>query len=505
MRSGICLLLSMMTFFASAKELQMSVFFGNFYSPETGPYLETYFSVYSPSLRFTKVNSTFSGGVDVTVIFEKGDNVVHADRFLLSVNDIQDTTQPKTFTQQIRSLLDTGSYKMKLLLKDINNPDQFYELTQDVVVNISGASPEFSHIQVLDSYVATSEEGPMTKSGYRLIPYVPQGSYFFGESMDKLQFYTELYLPSGSGDEKALVRYFLKDAIKDEPLTRFAGQKLINLQAVNPFLFGMDISKLGSGSYYLMIEAVNSKQEILAKNSLFFYRSNPKFDMQAYDYASIDANSLFATLNNVDSLGYYIETLFPIADQQERRIIDIQSKSDNLIQMRAFFFTFWQKRNKVDPWSEWKNYYTVVKIVNENYSTTVVPGFKTDMGRVFLQYGAPTLREAQTSDPNSYPYEIWQYNELKSASTRDQINKIFVFANKRLGRNSYQLIHSTADSEPYNPRWQLELRERDFRTRDPDFMGNMLRDDVGERSQNNIIINGGARERSSSYFQNTMR
>lgn len=182
-----------------------------------------------------------------------------------------------------------------------------------------------------------------------------------------------------------------------------------------------------------------------------------------------------------------------------------QLSNPDLTTLKRFFYSFWEKRNVADPYGEWEEYYQVVKAVNNSYSTMVRPGFKTDRGRVYLQYGEPTLKEQVEEDRTVYPYEIWQYNELESNSTIRQVNQIFIFANKTLGRNTYDLIHSTAMEENQNPRWRLELQERDFRTRDPDYMGTQVRDRMGSRMQNNIIINGGNRERSSGNFQNTMR
>ncbi|MDY0016185.1 MAG: hypothetical protein RBS13_08250, partial [Bacteroidales bacterium] len=55
-----------------------------------------------------------------------------------------------------------------------------------------------------------------------------------------------------------------------------------------------------------------------------------------------------------------------------------------------------------------------------------------------------------------YPYEIWYYY-----STYNQYNINFIFYNRDLVTNFYQLIHSTAKDEIYDPRWKLKLKAKD--------------------------------------------
>jgi hypothetical protein len=80
-----------------------------------------------------------------------------------------------------------------------------------------------------------------------------------------------------------------------------------------------------------------------------------------------------------------------------------------------------------------------------------------------LQYGPPNTITSQPHEPSTYPYEIWHYYQL-----HNQRNRRFVFYNRDLATNDYELLHSDAFGEPQDYQWQLKLNQRNFATNDPD-------------------------------------
>ena len=56
------------------------------------------------------------------------------------------------------------------------------------------------------------------------------------------------------------------------------------------------------------------------------------------------------------------------------------------------------------------------------------------------------------------PYEIWYYY-----NTANQNNVYFIFYSRDLVTSLYELIHSTARDEIYDPRWKLTLKAKDAR------------------------------------------
>src|SRR5690606_30801644 len=126
---------------------------------------------------------------------------------------------------------------------------------------------------------------------------------------------------------------------------------------------------------------------------------------------------------------------------------------------KRYFYSFWNSKNAQNPQQEWKDYLLEVKEVNRLFSNRLRKGYNTSRGRVQLQYGKPTMIEDRKMEPSLPPYQIWQYNTLRSDLTVPQSNKIFVFAEFNRSSNEYELIHSDAIGELYNRRWRYDLSQ----------------------------------------------
>jgi len=142
--------------------------------------------------------------------------------------------------------------------------------------------------------------------------------------------------------------------------------------------------------------------------------------------------------------------------------------------MQQLFYNFWKSRNDKDPQLMWLEYYKEVMKVNKEFGTYGLKGYDTDRGRVYLQYGPPDQRTKADVEPSAYPYEIWEYNSLYDKSLaltypdNKQSNKKFVFYNPDLVTNKYTLIHSTAQGEINNVRWELLIHKRDTQSNNLD-------------------------------------
>ena len=127
--------------------------------------------------------------------------------------------------------------------------------------------------------------------------------------------------------------------------------------------------------------------------------------------------------------------------------------------MQQYFYSFWLKRNSVDPEKSWMEFKHEVSKVNKAYGTLIKKGYETDRGRVYLEYGEPNTITESASDPSAYPYEIWQYYSL-----HNQKNRKFVFYQPDLVTNDYELLHSDAIGELSDPSWEMKLNKRNTPT-----------------------------------------
>ena len=101
--------------------------------------------------------------------------------------------------------------------------------------------------------------------------------------------------------------------------------------------------------------------------------------------------------------------------------------------------------------------------MNERYGSKVIEGFRTDRGRVYLRYGPPNTITEEPYDPQAYPYEIWHYYEIGQ-----QTNVKFIFYNRDLVTNNYELLHSDYIGELHDPAWQMKLVKRLSPNSNPD-------------------------------------
>lgn len=131
--------------------------------------------------------------------------------------------------------------------------------------------------------------------------------------------------------------------------------------------------------------------------------------------------------------------------------------------LQKFFYSFWAKRSPTDPQGAWEAYHKKVQYVQAHYGSPVIQGFRTDRGRVYLKYGEPTSVTEVPFDPQSYPYEIWHYYVIG-----EQTNVKFIFYNRDLISNNYELLHSDMIGETYDPAWQMRLVKRLDPSANPD-------------------------------------
>lgn len=76
------------------------------------------------------------------------------------------------------------------------------------------------------------------------------------------------------------------------------------------------------------------------------------------------------------------------------------------------------------------------------------PGWRTDMGRVFIRYGEKTEELRRSQVGLAPPYTVWRF-----AGARDQW---FIFID-RTGFGSYELVASNDPKEPSRPGWEAQL------------------------------------------------
>jgi len=189
----------------------------------------------------------------------------------------------------------------------------------------------------------------------------------------------------------------------------------------NQLFMGFPTSGLSYGKFTIVITAAGKSHTVSEKAT---------FNNQSVEFP--------LPLSNIDELIYQLAY---IAKDEELRFMQAGKTTE---EKQKRFLDFWKKKDP-NPLSKrnevMQEYYRRLIISNKNFTTTLLPGWRTDMGMVFIIFGDPSNIERHPFDLDTKPYEVWQYYD---------INKEFVFVDNS-GFGDYRLI---------TPLWETFRYER---------------------------------------------
>lgn len=494
MKKAFLISLFALSISALAKKPSVAISYIVYQTQAGESYIETYFSLDPHSVILKQnANDMLQGGVEILVLFEREGKIIAYDKLALLSTELTDSLGSHPYSvQQSRLMLKPGTYTMKIEVADMHAPESPISMVTDVTISLDFSKVSVSNILLLDSYKQANGESAVAKWGFEMVPLVPLGTYFIAEELKALPFYVEIANTDsilGAG-EPFIIKYYLQDNTRKIALNKYAGYQKATSGAVVPVLNTFNISKLASGFYNLKIDVLSKDNVPLATQEVPFYRSNPQADNQELDLNNVRLENAFVSgIQSLDTLLFYIDCIYPTSTEAERRIAQNVRAAGNIELMQRYFFMFWRKRNPENPEIAWQNYFEVVKYTQRSFGTRSTPGYRTDMGRVLLQYGQPTTIERSFSDPSNYPWQIWQYDVLESPSSLTQNNRMFVFVDQALAGRNFVLIHSTGLGEVQDYKWQYAIQRNTNRGQNVDDMSSPnARDNFGYRVNNNFII-----------------
>ncbi len=215
-------------------------------------------------------------------------------------------------------------------------------------------------------------------------------------------------------------------------------------------LFGLQ-----SGNYIVYTRLYADKTLLETRENLIQIL-RPKIDtIKKNTIAPLPENSLLVNIENTFVQKYplavlqkNLQTLQPLSAAAEWRSIQSLVNSTDELMLKRFFYNFWEVRNPKNPELGWKEYAARLNECIKKYY-----GVKNDQASIFLKYGKPDLIEEVPNEPNTIPYEIWQYDNLVNAK-----NAVFLFI-QSAGNVSLDkvLLHSTHPLELHYPAWRQFL------------------------------------------------
>lgn len=465
-----CLLL--VSPFLFAQNMKAFISHKAYATPKLQPYIEFTFIVGGNSVQYVKKdNGRFQAEVEIRVDVTKEDSVVKTLHYVLASEELADTTgDQKPDFADIKNLpVPNGDFFLNFYLTDRNKDSSQLKYIDRVIINFPEDKISSSRISLFEDMSAPIAPGMYIKYGY----YLPPLYYnFVPESQYTLPFAVEVYnTKKVLGEGKNIKAKCFVESVENK-LVALPNNVISKTYPTDDVVLVIDqfnVFKLPSGNYNVVVELYDEQDSLRFINKLFFQRSNPsmKLDITQYNDVIVD-NSFVASMNDRKVLEDNVRCLYPISTNMEREFFDQRMKLVETDQLQRFFYSFWLARNPNDPETEWKKYKKMVDYVQERFGSKQVKGYRTDRGRVYLQYGQPNEIKEIPSDPVTVPYEIWHYYYLD-----DQNNVKFVFYDPSLVGNDYELLHSNKYGETHDTNWKMKLvkniqPQTDIYSTDPD-------------------------------------
>ncbi len=219
--------------------------------------------------------------------------------------------------------------------------------------------------------------------------------------------------------------------------------------------------RLASGNFDLIINLMNDSSKVLDLKKTGFQLLRLPGEKIIDEYYELETNikgnivdleKTFVAKYDIETLKRNINSLRPIAIGIELKVIRDITDLDDMKFLRQFFYNFWYNRNASAPEEEWKKYVEKLNYVAKQYGSAAQPGYETDRGRIYIQYGEPQKIERVPSEKDALPYEVWFYKFIGNKS-----NISFLFFQPGMVGSQMFLLHSNYDEEIRNPYWKESL------------------------------------------------
>lgn len=433
------LLTSILFLTSNCQILNVSFDYSTYMLSDKRPFVETYLLIDGKSVNYVVNDINLESKIDITMIFKNGDDLAEFRHFTVSNPPLPDTTEIfPDFTDVQRIFIPQGIYNFELKIRDLNAPDSLKKTItrhEIITIDIPQKQTAISGIELLSSFSPTLEKTINRKNGYECIPFC---SSTFNAENEYLRFYTEFYnIANEIGNLGTCNVYtFIRDALTLKTIQGHSSSQTINAMNLYQFLKEINIKKLPTGKYFLVVEIRDNNNNLCSSAAKYFERENTIITSKPYEYANKTLRNA-NTFSNIDTLTNIINNLKYIADDEELETIEKVVKSADLTTMQYFMFNFWTQRNQFNPDIAMADYVKRIEIAEQN-------NYSTNQKQILFRYGMPNSIIAD----NAKPYIVWHYYKIGNLS-----NIKFVF--KTSDNNS--LLHSNMPCETKDIDWQKKL------------------------------------------------
>ena len=358
--------------------------------------LELSYAMGFDQLQFLGDSTGYRGGFTLSVIaFDRQGNQMAGDSWerRISARDYPSTQRHDSIISGSVDLnLAPGQYRLVVSCNDANSQRSGTLDVSAIVPSFSGACT-FSGIALLRAAHGDTLPWPLARYGDIAAPLIAE---------------CEVYCQRPGSYELAVALWSL-----DDRRTVWQRRQRQVLDQRTTLRLAVPADSIVSGSYELQLTITDDSGAMAG---------------QARCNVIIDN----ATLLTESDYQYKIDQLRYLARNRE---LDSLKKATGG-QRDSLWVKFWRDRDPTpgtDRNEARDEYYGRVQYANQHYTSGIKPGWRTDMGQIYIRYGPPDDIERHPFDPDVPAYEVWYYYAS---------NRKFIF-NDLQGFGEYRLTYPT--------------------------------------------------------------
>lgn len=270
------------------------------------------------------------------------------------------------------------------------------------------------------------------------LSYKLPSTYFNPDSDSLFLSSSSEFFPKGKGNRLGY-RFFLFSSNQDTVL-RFS--KNIPDSVLRRNVVAIGLKKIPSGRYEIQFDYLinNTVVGTSTVGPVYILTADSNKKIKPEKKENSDLSSEFSSFTE-EELDDFAEKSRYLGSSEENLLY---SQLKSVSQKKQFLGTFWNKRSG-DPDNNLYNYLEKLSLIDSKYGGSGKKGYKTDRGRIFLKYGKCDDIYISSSITGIKPFEVWYYPSVKGQ------NSVYFYFVDQSGYGDYQLVHSNAHNEVYNP------------------------------------------------------
>ncbi len=402
-------------------------------------YVEFYFTLARDQLTFSeKEGGGYAGAYEIEMTIDSEGRKPEVKSWLggARIDSLAEASLKLSLFDVEYFLLDPGRYTFSARLTDLNSERRGTLSERMTCPDYKDGKLALSEIEFASRIEAATSDNKFVKNN---ILVLPNPLHLYGIQMPAVSFYAELYgLQFDESHPSAYSLQFVLIDSTDSPV-KSVGPKTVQKAGATAIIAEQtNIVTLGAGRYTLKLTVTDDATGATASTEGTFRVLMPQ------RIASASVNTVFDEDRSIEERNL----ITYITSKQEMEMYDGLSLEGK----KSFLDTFWATRDPdpATPENEFRmEHLKRFTFVNVNFTSTIQKsGWKSDMGRVYIQHGPPDEIERHPADAENNAWEKWIYEALKG-----QGNILFIFGDLE-GFGRYTLLHSNLQYEKYDENWE---------------------------------------------------